>query len=125
MPKNFSNIFKVINAPLSPYIIMYGERGVLSMENNSANIGKHRLSMEQRHDCKITGVVEVHSFDENNILMETVDGMLAIKGNNLHVTRLNLEKGEADVDGKVDSLMYSDKSTLAKKGEGLLTRLFS
>ncbi|MBO5033229.1 MAG: sporulation protein YabP [Lachnospiraceae bacterium] len=96
------------------------------MENNSANnIGKHRFSMEQRRDCKITGVVEIHSFDENNILMETVDGMLAIKGNNLHVSRLNLEKGEADVDGKVDSLTYSDKSTLAKKGEGLLTRLFS
>lgn len=93
--------------------------------NNNANIGKHRLSMEQRRDCKITGVVEVHSFDENNILMETVDGMLTIKGGNLHVSRLNLEKGEADVDGKVDSLIYSDKSTLAKKGEGLLTRLFS
>lgn len=99
------------------------------MENNhansNANIGKHRFSMEQRRDCTITGVVEVHSFDENNILMETVDGMLTIKGDNLHVSRLNLEKGEADVDGKVNSLTYSEKSTLAKKGEGLLTRLFS
>jgi len=92
--------------------------------NNSAGIGKHRFSMEQRRDCKITGVGEVHSFDENNILMETVDGMLSIKGNNLHVSRLNLEKGEADVDGRVDAFTYSEKSTLAKKGEGLLTRLF-
>ena len=64
--------------------------------NNHANIGKHKFSMEQRRDCTITGVVEVHSFDENNILMETVDGMLAIKGENLHVSHLNLEKGEAD-----------------------------
>lgn len=93
--------------------------------NNNANIGKHSFRMEQRRDCTITGVVEVHSFDENNILMETIDGMLTIKGENLHVSRLNLEKGEADVDGKVNSLTYSDKSTLAKKGEGLLTRLFS
>ncbi len=106
---------------MRPYShILYEERGVLAMENMNANAGKHRFSMEQRRECKITGVVEVHSFDENNILMETVDGMLAIKGNNLH-----LEKGEADVDGRVDSLTYSDKSTLAKKGEGLLTRLFS
>ncbi|MDE6915929.1 MAG: sporulation protein YabP [Lachnospiraceae bacterium] len=90
----------------------------------SAGIGRHRFSMEQRRECRITGVVEVQSFDENNILMETVDGMLAIKGSNLHVGRLNLEKGEADVDGTVDSLVYSDKNTLAKKGEGLLTRLF-
>ena len=107
---------------MRPYShILYEERGVLAMENMNANAGKHRFSMEQRRECKITGVVEVHSFDENNI----VDGMLAIKGNNLHVSRLNLEKGEADVDGRVDSLTYSDKSTLAKKGEGLLTRLFS
>ena len=111
---------------MRPYShILYEERGVLAMGNMNANAGKHRFSMEQRRECKITGVVEVHSFDENNILMETVDGMLAIKGNNLHVSRLNLEKGEADVDGRVDSLTYSDKSTLAKKGEGLLTRLFS
>ena len=94
------------------------------MESNQAIIGKHSFRMEQRHDCKITGVVEVHSFDESTILLETVDGMLTIKGENLHVSRLNLEKGEADVDGKVNSLVYSDKSTLAKKGEGLLTRLF-
>lgn len=51
--------------------------------------------------------------------------MLTIKGNGLHVSRLNLDKGEADVEGLVDSLVYTDKKTLAKKGEGLLTRLFS
>lgn len=73
----------------------------------------------------MTGVVEVHSFDENAVLLETVDGMVTIKGTGLHVSRLNLDKGEADVDGKVDSLTYSDRTTLAKKGEGLLTRLFS
>ena len=100
------------------------------MESRNGNnggglgIGKHRFSMEQRRECKITGVVDVHSFDENNILMETVDGLLAIKGEGLHVGRLNLEKGEADVDGTVNSLVYSDKNTLAKKGEGLLRRLF-
>lgn len=89
-----------------------------------ANIGKHRLCMEQRRDCKITGVIEIDSFDECGILMETVDGMLTIKGNGLHVSRLNLEKGEADVDGRVDSFSYEEKSTFAKKGEGLLKRLF-
>lgn len=87
--------------------------------------GKHMLNIAQRQDCKITGVIDVHAFDENNILLETVEGMLAIRGNGLHVSRLNLEKGEADVNGRVDSFAYSDKNTLAKKGEGLLTRLFS
>lgn len=98
--------------------------GMENTGSKNGNIGKHTFRIEQRRDCKITGVIDVQAFDENNILMETVDGMLSIKGNGLHVSRLNLEKGEADVDGKVDSFVYSDKNTLAKKGEGLLTRLF-
>lgn len=93
--------------------------------SSTTGVGKHRLSLDQRRECKITGVVEVQSFDENTILLETVDGMITIKGNGLHVSRLNLDKGEADVDGMVDSLVYADKTTLAKKGEGILTRLFS
>lgn len=96
----------------------------ISNSSVNTNVGKHRFSLEQRRECKITGVVEVHSFDENTVLLETVDGMITIKGNGLHVSRLNLEKGEADVTGRVDSLVYSDRNTLAKKGEGLLTRLF-
>lgn len=86
---------------------------------------KHTLCLGQRRDCKITGVIDVHAFDEHNILLETSDGILSIKGSGLHVSRLSLEKGEADVDGRVDLLAYSDKNSLAKKGEGLLTRLFS
>ena len=101
------------------------ENSHFNNNNSNSNVGRHRFHLEQRRDCKITGVIDVHAFDENTILMETVDGMLTIKGNGLHVGRLNLEKGEADVDGRVDSLAYSDKNTLAKKGEGLLTRLFS
>ncbi|MCM1182257.1 MAG: sporulation protein YabP [Roseburia sp.] len=91
----------------------------------NTNAGNHKVSLDQRRDCRMTGVVEVHSFDENTVLLETVDGLVTIKGSGLHVSRLNLEKGEADVDGKVDALLYSDRTTLAKKGEGLLTRLFS
>ncbi len=96
------------------------------MANNSLESGSaHTLCLEKRKDCRITGVVNVLEFDENRILMETVDGTLELKGAGLHVGRVNLEKGEADVDGRVDSLSYSDKKTLSRKGEGLLARLFS
>lgn len=97
----------------------------ISSPSGNMNIGKHKLNLDQRRECRITGVEEVHSFDENTVLLETVDGMLTLKGSGLHVSRLNLEKGEADVDGMVDSLSYSERGSLAKKGEGLLSRLFS
>ena len=47
-----------------------------------------------------------------------------IKGSDLHVKRLTLEKGEVDLEGRIDSLTYSDHTTLAAKGESLLGRLF-
>jgi len=47
-----------------------------------------------------------------------------IRGNELHVNRLTLEKGEVDVDGKIDSLTYSDSNSYSKSGESLISRLF-
>ena len=47
-----------------------------------------------------------------------------IKGNDLHVSRLTLEKGEVDVDGRIDSLTYSDAADAGHKSESLLTKLF-
>ena len=47
-----------------------------------------------------------------------------IKGNELHVNRLMLDKGEVDVDGRVDSFTYSEQSNMGGKGESLLARLF-
>ena len=56
--------------------------------------------------------------------LETEQGMLMIKGNDLHVNRLTLDKGEVDVDGRIDSFTYSEQSGVAGKGESFLSRLF-
>lgn len=86
--------------------------------------GRHTMLLESRKSCRLHGVVDVLSFDENTVLLETTDGMLTIRGAELHVSRLSLEKGEADLDGRVDAMEYKEKTSFAKKGEGLLTRLF-
>ena len=67
----------------------------------------HKLMLTNRKTCTINGVADVLSFDLNEVLLETDQGMLMIKGSDLHVSRLTLEKGEVDIDGKVDSLTYS------------------
>ena len=56
--------------------------------------------------------------------METEQGMLMIKGMELHVNRLTLDKGEVDIDGRIDSFTYSEQSSMSAKGESLLSRLF-
>ena len=51
-------------------------------------------------------------------------GLLTIKGKELHVSRLTLEKGEVDIEGTIDSCVYSSNEALRKSGESLFTRLF-
>ena len=72
----------------------------------------------------ITGIADVVSFDENTIVLDTDMGLLTIKGKELHVSRLTLEKGEVDVDGTIDSMTYSSNEALRKSGESLFSRLF-
>ena len=50
--------------------------------------------------------------------------MLLIKGDELHVNRLSLEKGEVDVDGRIDSFAYSDVEDNTKKAATFFGRLF-
>lgn len=85
---------------------------------------QHKIMLTNRKSCTINGVTDVLSFDPNEILLETDMGMLMIRGSELHVNRLTLEKGEVDIDGKVDSLTYSENGGYAAKGESLLARLF-
>ena len=91
---------------------------------NSINKRVHKMTMSNRRTCNLTGVIDVLSFDVNEIILETDQGMLMIKGSELHVNRLTLEKGEVDVEGKIDSFTYSEQAGIGAKGESLLSRLF-
>ncbi|MCD7835404.1 MAG: sporulation protein YabP [Lachnospiraceae bacterium] len=94
------------------------------MEDLNGISRMHKVTMTNRKTCTLNGINDVLSFDIHEILLETEQGMLMIKGDELHVNRLTLDKGEVDVEGKIDSLTYSDVSGSGQKGESLLTRLF-
>ena len=91
---------------------------------NTTGVRTHKVTMTNRRTCTITGVNDVLSFDIHEILLETEQGMLMIKGEDLHVSRLTVDKGEVDIDGKIDSFTYSDISNNGHKNESLLTKLF-
>lgn len=93
-------------------------------DNSSVNKRVHKLVMSNRRTCNLTGVSDVLSFDENEIILETDQGMLMMKGKELHVSRLMLDKGEVDVDGRIDSITYSEQGTKSERTDSLLGRLF-
>lgn len=94
------------------------------MEERAAAGSSHKIVISNRKNGVLNGVIDVLSFDVGEILLETELGMLMIKGNDLHVNRLTLEKGEIDIEGKIDSFTYSDVKAAAKQNESLLGRLF-
>ena len=67
----------------------------------------HSLNLEERHRLAVTGVSEVLSFDENQVVMDTALGLLTVEGEQLHVEKLSLDVGELTLEGTVDSLQYS------------------
>jgi sporulation protein YabP len=94
------------------------------MEEKQPILKGHKLNITGRKSAIITGVNDVLSFDAGEVLLQTEQGILMIRGNELHVNRLTLEKGEVDIDGRIDSLTYSDAAGNGKAGESLFGRLF-
>jgi len=68
--------------------------------------GTHRLVAERRESVSVSGVTDVASFDEDAVVAETESGTLTIKGSGLHVNLINLDAGQLDVSGVIDSLVY-------------------
>ena len=94
------------------------------MEEKTVNNKAHKVLLNNRKMGNFSGVVDVLSFDVAEILLETEQGMLLIKGNDLHVNRLSLEKGEVDIEGRIDSLAYSEVKDHGKQAESFFGRLF-
>ena len=88
------------------------------------NLRPHKVMLQNRQTGSLTGVRDVVSFDENQVILDTDMGLLHIKGKGLHISRLTLEKGEVDMDGTIDSLIYTSNEAFRKSGESFLNRLF-
>ncbi len=94
------------------------------MEERQTGAVTHRLSLNGRKKAFVTGVKDVLSFDANEVLLETEMGILMLRGDELHVNRLSLEKGEVDIEGRVDSMNYSDSGPLGTKEGSFFGRMF-
>lgn len=83
----------------------------------------HRLLMDGRKKVEVTGVLDLLVFDETEVIMETSEGMLSIRGADLHMSSLNLDQGQVGLAGEVSEVVY-DEVVGSKKGPGLMNRLF-
>lgn len=82
------------------------------------------LILENREKLSISGVLDVLSFDDQIVILETELGLLTIKGENLRINKLSLDTAEVIIDGEVYNLGYSEKDLEKKSGGGLLNKIF-
>lgn len=78
----------------------------------------HQVSILNREEVKLKGVIKVETFDDEEIILETNMGPLALRGENLHISHLNLETGELAAVGTVKSLQYLEQGMKTAKGKG-------
>ena len=71
----------------------------------------------------ITGVLDVLSFDDQIVILETELGLLTVKGENLRINKLCLDTSEVTIDGAIYQLAYSEKDSMEKSG-GILGKIF-
>ena len=81
----------------------------------------HHLFLENRRVLSLTGVSDVNSFDDKTVVAITDIGELSVQGANLQITKLSLETGDLSLEGRVDSLTYTENR---KRAGGLFGRLF-
>ena len=90
-------------------------------QNNSNVI--QNLILENREKLTITGVVDVLSFDDQIVIVETQLGLLTVKGENIRINKLSLDTAEVIIEGEIYNLIYSEND-LDKKSGGFLNKIF-
>lgn len=80
--------------------------------------------MENREKLTISGVLDVLSFDDQIVVVETDLGLLTVKGENIRINKLSLDTTEVIVEGKIFALSYSEKNTDKSSGGSFLGKIF-
>ena len=91
-----------------------------SMQNN--NIVQN-LVLESRERLTVTGVVDVLSFDDQIVIIETQLGLLTIKGEDLRINKLSIDSSEVIIEGEIYNLGYSESNSV-KKNTSILGKIF-
>ena len=80
--------------------------------------------LENREKLTISGVVDVLSFDDQIVIVETELGLLTVKGENLRINKLSLDTTEVIVEGTIFNLAYSENNLDKKSGGSLIGKIF-
>lgn len=82
------------------------------------------LILENRGKLTISGVLDVLSFDDQVVILETELGLLTVKGEGLRINKLSIDTSEVIVEGEIAYMAYSDDKNIDKSKGGLISKIF-
>ena len=100
------------------------EKEVYNTPKQSTYIAHHTIMMKERKLMDITGVKKLLSFDSELFAIDTLMGILQIRGEDLELKNLNLEKGELAITGYIMGYEYDDYMLNDGDSKGLFSKLF-
>ena len=73
------------------------------------------LSLDNRQILKLDGIMEVLSSSETQVYVKLKDTDLSILGQNLHIARLDVESGIAEINGDINCIKYGKIGNIFKR----------
>ena len=101
-----------------------GQGMTIHQESNRYTIssGDHLVTVRNRKRMDMTSVKSIERFDQEEFLIQTSQGQLLIRGEELRIVHLDVDKGLLTLEGDVKALQYDDVDGGTSKG--LLHKLF-
>ena len=84
------------------------------MEENK-EIHNHDVTMTSRKRLEMTGINDVTSFDEGQIVARNSNSDISIDGEELKIERFDSESGDLVVKGRINGLNYYNDTSQKKK----------
>lgn len=84
--------------------------------------GSSNIIVENRKKITVSGVLDVISFDEESVILDTQLGSMIIKGEDFKINKLNIDAGEFMIEGHVVDIAYGD--SIDKNSGGFFAKLF-
>lgn len=81
------------------------------------------LILENREKLNVSGVLDVLSFDDQIVIIETELGLLTVKGDNLRINKLSIDTEEVTVEGNIFTLSYSERNN-SNKDSSIFSKIF-
>jgi len=100
------------------------EKEAYMKQSPSKLLGYHQIVMKERKLMDVSGICKLLSFDSELFTIETTMGVLSVRGIDLELKNLDLEKGELSIVGYITGYEYDDVHLDGIDSKGIFSKLF-